>query len=55
MQRKRVLYSVSLQAHKNRESDKELVGLAKYLVKIAKLSDFTGLRHSRWEKYCTDN
>jgi len=43
------------EAHKNRESDKELVGLAKYLVKIAKLSDFTGLRHSRWEKYCTDN
>jgi len=39
------------EAHKNRDTDKELVGLAKYLSKIAKMEDFSELRHSRWEKY----
>merc|ERR1719187_2750995 len=39
------------EAHKNRTTDKELVGLAKYLAKIAKLDDLSGLRHSRWKKY----
>jgi len=43
------------EAHKNRTTDKELVGLAKYLAKIAKLDDLSGLRHSRWEKYCSEN
>jgi len=39
------------EAHKNRTTDKELVGLAKYLTQIAKLEDLSELRHSRWEKY----
>jgi len=43
------------EAHKNRTTDTELVGLAKYLAKIAKLEDLSGLRHSRWERYCSDN
>jgi len=43
------------EAHKNRATDKELVGLAKYLAKIAKLEDLSGLRHSRWERYCSEN
>jgi len=43
------------EAHKNRATDKELIGLAKYLTKIAKLEDLSGLRHSRWERYCSEN
>jgi len=43
------------EAHKNRSTDKELVGLAKYLAKIAKLDDMSGLRHSKWERYCSEN
>ena len=39
------------EAHKNRTTDKELVGLARYLTQIAKLEDLSELRHSRWEKY----
>ena len=39
------------EAHKNRDSDQELVGLARYLTQIAKLEDLSALRHSRWEKY----
>jgi len=39
------------EAHKNRDSDRELVGLSKYLSLIAKLDDFSELRHSRWERY----
>jgi ubiquitin-like domain-containing CTD phosphatase 1 len=39
------------EAHKNRTTDKELVGLATYLAQIAKLEDLSELRHSRWEKY----
>lgn len=39
------------EAHKNRTTDKELVGLAKYLTQIAKLEDLSELRHSRWEKF----
>merc|ERR1739844_502285 len=39
------------EAHKNRGTDRELVGLAKYLTQIAKLEDFSNLRHSRWERY----
>merc|ERR1711936_1475484 len=39
------------EAHKNRGTDRELVGLAKYLTLIAKLDDFSNLRHSRWERY----
>ena len=40
-----------MKAHKNRDTDNELVGLAKYLSKIAKMEDFSQLRHSRWEKF----
>ena len=32
------------EAHKNRGTDRELVGLAKYLTLIAKLDDFSNLR-----------
>lgn len=39
------------EAHFNRDKDRELVGLAKYLTKIAKMEDLSSLRHSRWEKY----
>merc|ERR1719516_227303 len=42
------------EAHKNRGSDKELVGLAKYLTAIASLEDLSGLRHSKWERYLAD-
>ena len=47
--------SVDNQAHKNRGTDRELVGLAKYLSKIAQIDDLTQLRHSRWERYCEEN
>jgi len=43
------------EAHKNRGTDRELVGLAKYLSKIAQIDDLTQLRHSRWERYCEEN
>jgi len=39
------------EAHKNRDSDRELVGLSKYITLIAKLDDLSDLRHSKWEKY----
>lgn len=39
------------EAHLNRDTDQELVHLAKYLTLIAKLPDFSHLRHSRWERY----
>ena len=39
-----VAASSMLQAHKNRGTDQELVGLAKYLAVIAKLADLSGLR-----------
>merc|ERR1719516_910440 len=43
------------EAHKNRSTDNELVGLSKYLSLIAKLEDLSDLRHSRWERYCSEN
>jgi len=42
------------EAHLNRDKDRELVGLAKYLTKIATLEDLSQLRHSRWERYLED-
>jgi len=39
------------EAHKNRDTDTELVGLSKYLTIIAQMEDFSSLRHSRWERY----
>lgn len=38
------------EAHKNRHKDKELLKLAKYLKKIAKLDDFSNLNHKYWER-----
>jgi len=43
------------EAHKNRSTDNELVGLAKYLSLIAKLEDLSDLRHSRWERYNSEH
>lgn len=38
------------EAHKNRQKDKELLKLTKYLKKIAKLDDFSNLNHKYWER-----
>ena len=38
-------------AARNRSSDQELLHLKDYLLKIAALPDFSGLRHSRWEHH----
>jgi ubiquitin-like domain-containing CTD phosphatase 1 len=38
------------QAHFNREKDRELLKLAKYLKDIAALDNFTVLNHRKWEK-----
>ena len=38
------------EAHKNRQKDKELLKLAKYLKKIAALDDFSSLNHKYWER-----
>lgn len=42
------------QAHTNRETDRELLKLSKYLKKIASLEDFSELEHRNWEKYAND-
>uniref|UniRef100_T1GER1 FCP1 homology domain-containing protein n=1 Tax=Megaselia scalaris TaxID=36166 RepID=T1GER1_MEGSC len=40
------------QAHLNRDTDKELVKLAKYLKEIARsCDDFNKLSHRKWERY----
>ncbi|XP_041369475.1 ubiquitin-like domain-containing CTD phosphatase 1 [Gigantopelta aegis] len=38
-------------AHFNRNTDTELLELAKYLTDIAELDDFTVLCHKKWERY----
>lgn len=38
-------------AHQNRDKDKELLNLSKYLLKIAELDDFESLDHRKWERY----
>ncbi|CAD5116736.1 DgyrCDS5591 [Dimorphilus gyrociliatus] len=38
-------------AHQNRDTDKELLRLSKYLTDISTLDDFTILNHNRWEKF----
>ena len=40
-----------VQAHQNRDTDKELLFLKIYLLKIAELESMSELRHSRWENY----
>ncbi|XP_046422125.1 ubiquitin-like domain-containing CTD phosphatase 1 [Neodiprion virginianus] len=39
------------QAHFNRDKDRELLKLAKYLKLIAKVDDFQTLNHRKWEEY----
>lgn len=39
------------EAHKNRQKDKELLKLAKYLKRIAALDDFSSLNHKYWERF----
>lgn len=39
------------EAHLNRQKDRELVHLAKYLTTIASLEDLSHLNHRHWEKY----
>ncbi|KAL3864606.1 hypothetical protein ACJMK2_006271 [Sinanodonta woodiana] len=41
------------EAHLNRNKDRELVRLARYLRAIASVDDFTTLNHKRWEKFRT--
>ena len=38
-------------AHRTKDTDKELLHLRIYLLKIAGLEDFRSLRHSKWEEY----
>lgn len=38
-------------AHLNRETDRELVHLAKYLKDISTLDDLSELNHRHWERY----
>ena len=38
-------------AHLNRDTDRELVHLAKYLKDIALLEDLSDLNHGMWERY----
>jgi len=38
-------------AHTNRATDKELIGLTDYLMKIADLDDISALRHDHWTSY----
>lgn len=39
------------EAHFNRDKDRELLKLSKYLKHIAALEDFTDLNHRHWERY----
>lgn len=39
------------QAHLNRDKDRELLKLSKYLDSIANLDDFQSLNHRKWEEY----
>lgn len=43
------------QAHMNRQTDRELLKLSKYLKMIAELEDFSTLEHRNWERYLSDN
>jgi ubiquitin-like domain-containing CTD phosphatase 1 len=39
------------EAHLNRDKDRELIHLSKYLKDISSLPDLSGLNHRTWEKY----
>lgn len=39
------------QAHFNRDTDRELLKLSKYLKDIADCDDFNKLNHRKWESY----
>lgn len=39
-------------AHLNRDKDKELSKLSRYLRVVARVDDVTTLNHRRWEQYC---
>ena len=43
------------EAHKNRETDKELLKLSKYLRVIAQLDSLSILNHKHWERFLRDN
>jgi len=40
------------QAHQNRATDRELLKLTEYLLKIKDVDDFDSLDHRKWERYC---
>ncbi len=42
------------QAHMNRQTDRELLKLSKYLKMIAELEDFSTLEHRNWERYMSE-
>lgn len=41
-------------AHLNRHTDKELLHLKIYLLKIAKMDSLASLKHKRWERHIAD-
>ena len=43
------------EAHKHRETDRELLKLAKYLKRIARLDDLSTLNHKHWTRMITDD
>lgn len=42
------------EAHKNRDKDKELIYLAKYLKTISEMDDFSSLDHKHWYRFVDD-
>jgi len=42
-------------AHLNRHTDKELLYLKIYLLKIAKMDSLASLKHKRWERHIADD
>ena len=43
------------EAHKNRDTDRELLKLSKYLRVIAQLDSLSVLNHKHWERFLRDN
>jgi len=42
---------MGVQAHLTHSTDKELLYLKLYLLKISELESMSGLRHSQWERH----